>query len=564
MPKIPLRRSPRPGHLIVCGSTPLARRLVSELSKRYEEYVTVITKPVKRGDPRKIESSGTVRVVETTQVDDDALQQAKVESARAIAVVDQDDVGNLHVALRARHLNPQIRLVVHFFNTGLGRKISRLLGDCVALSDSTVAAPSFVAGALNDTMTVNHIRLPGRTVHAVPRDRAKRGSVICGLADDTSADRPNLLPEDPDDAEIVLAVADGHGTWLTQLRRRLATAVFQMRSLVSGRLRIALLVMLALLVIGTAFFAADPRYSVWDAIYLTLLDLAGATDPNSELSKVTKLTQILVTVVGISIIPVLTAAVVDAVVSARVNPYGTRRTVPYHGHVVVVGLGNVGTRVIRRLHDLGVPTVCVESNENALGVPVARSKDLHLPVIIGDATNEETLRAAAVDRARAVLAVTSDDVANLETGLQARDLRKSLRLVLRIGDDDLALRVQREFDVDVSRGVAYLAAPAFAAAMVDREVIGTLPFGRRVLLLAEVPVQPMSPLYERPISDVDEPGRVRVIALQRRGADQLEWSPDRRHLLNTHDKLLVVATRTGLGNVLASSISDNAPPDPSS
>lgn len=556
MPQLPLRRS-RPGHLIVCGSTPLAFRLVEELSKRFAENVTLVMPPTKRTDRRRLSLPSNVRVIEAVTVDADALRAASIETARAIAVVNQDDVGNIHVGMRARDLNHEVRLVLHFFNTRLGRQVSTMFGDCVALSDSGVAAPSFVAAAIDDTMTVNHVRLPGRTVYASRRSRVKRHRVICTLADSSTAERPNMLPDAETASDIVLAVADGHSTRWAEIRRRVHAVGLHLRTLISGRLRAALLVMVALLVLGTVMFATDPQYTIWDAVYLTLLDAAGATDPNRDLTKLTKVTQILITVVGISIIPLLTAAVVDGVVSARLQPFTTRRRMPYHGHVVVVGLGNVGTRVIRRLHDLGLQVVAVEGDKHAMGVPVARSKQLRIPVIIGDATREETLLAAAVDNCRALIAVTSDDVANLESGLQARDLRKDLRLVLRIGEDDLAGRLQRNFGVDVSRSVSFLAAPAFAAAMIEREVVGTIPVGRRVLLVADVPVRPGSPLYGHTIADVYEPGRVRVIALRRRGETSYDWTPPDDHQLATDDQLTIVATRTGLGQVLTNSIADD-------
>lgn len=564
MPQLPLRRSaPRPGHLIVCGETPLASRLVDELVARYEENVTFITPPRRRGsgERRRPQVKG-VTVVEATEVDDEVLRDANIATARALAIVNQDDVGNLHLALRARALNPDVRLVVHFFNTQLGKRVSGLLGECTPLSDSEVGAPSFVAAAFDDAMTLNHVRLPGRTLYAAPRSRVRRRRVICGLVDDPTSDEPTVLPDDPADAGVVLAVADGRTNLLAALRVRLATSMFHLRSLVTGRLRAALAIVFTLLVLGTVLFRVYGHITIWEAMYQTLLDIAGATNPDDESlggGPMVKITKVIVTVLGISIIPLLTAAVVDAVVGSRLHPYTTRRRVPYRGHVIVVGLGNVGTRAIRRLHDLGIPTVCVESNENALGIPVARSRRLRMPVIIGDATREETLQAASAETCRAVLAVTSDDVTNLETGLQARELRPDLRVVLRIGNDDLARRVHQTFGVNVSRSVSYLAAPAFAAAMLEREVVGTLPVGRRVLLIARVPVRGGSMLVGYRLGDISEEGQIRVIALQQGDRAYPDWSPSSDHVLAPGDELYVVATRTGLSRVLGSSIGDSLP-----
>src|SRR3712207_8666240 len=56
----------------------------------------------------------------------------------------------------------------------------------------------------------------------------------------------------------------------------------------------------------------------------------------------------------------------------------------------------------------------------------------------------------------------------------------------RLFDGDFADRVERAFRIDVSRSVSYLAAPAFAAAMLQRDVIGAIPVNRRVLLIADL------------------------------------------------------------------------------
>jgi Trk K+ transport system NAD-binding subunit len=171
-----------------------------------------------------------------------------------------------------------------------------------------------------------------------------------------------------------------------------------------------------------------------------------------------------------------------------------------------------------------------------------------------------------VGNARALLLLTSSDVVNLEAALQGRALRDDLRVVLRLFDDDLAERVERVLGIAISRSVSRLAASAFAAAVVERQVIGTMSIGRAVLLIADVPVVAGSPLAGQPLSVANEPGEARVIALRQRGADSrddLNWTPRAAELLAPQDRLIVVATRAGLGRLLARSIAPITQPDAS-
>ncbi|WP_425275933.1 NAD-binding protein, partial [Streptomyces africanus] len=91
------------------------------------------------------------------------------------------------------------------------------------------------------------------------------------------------------------------------------------------------------------------------------------------------------------------------------------------GHVVLLGLGKIGTRVLTRLRELHIPVVCVESDPEARGMATARR--LRVPVVLGDVTQEGVLEAAKIHRAHALLALTSADTTNLEAALYARSVR---------------------------------------------------------------------------------------------------------------------------------------------
>jgi len=153
---------------------------------------------------------------------------------------------------------------------------------------------------------------------------------------------------------------------------------------------------------------------------------------------------------------------------------------------------------------------------------VLLARRIGVPVVFGDASRGDTLRAAYLGTSRALVAVTNNDITNLEAALHGRALSRDLRVVLRLFDSDLAEGVQRNFNITISRSVSYLAAPAFAAAMLDRQVLGTIPVGRRVLLIAEVPIHAGSRLDGSACSTVNTARQARVIAIHRHGTDTLQ------------------------------------------
>ncbi len=490
-----------------------------------------------------------VRVVEADRLDEDAFRAAKVESARAVAFVDQDDVGNIHAALRVQEINPDIRLVVRIFNTNLGRRLRELFTDCAFLSDASIAAPAFVAAALGE-VAPNHARLPERTLHVTRRGDVPASKVICELGDFLRPDP--VTPDDSDDANLVLAIADGVREPLRQGRfRRLPHMVVWswIRGIFVRKLRIATLAMIAVLVVGSIMYGALVGHidHWYDSLYYTLLTAAGGAEPNEDLKWPEKIIQTVVMLSGIALVPLVTAAVVDGVVGARLAVTVGRLRDSTQAHVVVVGLGNVGTRVLIQLHDLGLPVVAVDQDAGALGVRFANER--RIPVIQGDATQEATLRAAKVDSCRALVAVTSDDVKNLEAALHARSMTQDPRIVLRLFDSDLAARIQRHGKIAASRSVSHLAAPNFALAMVERKIFDTIPVGSRLLLFADFPVVAGCDLDGRWVSEAHVPGKARVIALGEPG-DHAVWPAPADHQLTSGDRLIVLATREGVGRMV--------------
>jgi Trk K+ transport system NAD-binding subunit len=544
MPALPQRADRLSDHLIVCGDGPLAYRITEELTSRYGEQVTVILPSALRKHGPQISALPGVQVLEHPELSSQAFTDAGVQAARALAVLWQDDVGNLHAGLRAQELNPGLRLVLAIFNRRLGDHIRLFFPDCTVLSGTAMSAPSFVAAALGEPAP-SHVRVQRRTLYVARQADVAPSHVICGLATLTGDPAaPRLLPPGADDADLVLAVADGTPrNPLTRRRDPARAFAGLLRRLVWHKFGMVFTALLAVIAVGFGLLAAA-RYSISNAVYLTLMDLTGSALTNPALSGPEKTSQVLLTVDGMAFIPVVTAIVVGARLTGSVR----RAPRPPGDHVIVVGMGNVGTAVTGQLHDLGFDVVCVDNNPGAIGMPMARQ--LGLPVVIGDAVREETLRTASLDTCLALVSVTSQDIVNLETALNARAFREDLRIVLRLTDDDLAERLQKTIGNTISRSVPYLAAPAFAAAMLEHQVLRTIAVGRHVLLIADVRVGDQAGLAGSSLAGTEQGGQARVLALQVSGSPGFDWAPQRGYLLAAGDRLIVLATRRGLGPFL--------------
>ncbi|MFV2019586.1 NAD-binding protein [Micromonospora sp. LOL_023] len=543
-------------HYVVCGQDPLAFRVVNELVAA-SAAVTVIVPTRLRPDGPDMRSIKGIRLLRADRLTEHTFRSAGLVGARGLALLAQDDVGNINSALCAQEVEPNLRVVMRMFNTRLGSRVKRLFVDCEVLSDASMAAPAFVAAALG-VVSPTHFRHGGRTLHVAARDEVRAEHVICGLADLRDAHGPRVLPADSASADLVLAEAAGAQAGPVRAARRISRArqrarvwrepARALRSFATRKIGIATIGVLAVVVLFGMLLSRAEGVSVAEAVYLTVVMTLSGADPDLGKSAPVQIMQVVLSLAGLALIPLLTAAVVDAVVNARLAYTDQRTRAERGGHVVVVGLGNVGTRVMWQLHDLGVEVVGVDKDPQARGASIAR--DLGISLIIGDGSQEEILRSASVATCRALVIVSTDDVTNLQAALYARELNSEVHVVLRLFDGEFAGRIQRTFNIGISRSVSYLAAPAFAAALMDREVIATIPVGRHVLLVAEVIVAAGSALDGRTLAAAGTNPGVRVIAFAHFGEPGPIWLPNSGFRLHARDRITVVARRSGLSWLL--------------
>jgi Trk K+ transport system NAD-binding subunit len=523
----------------------MAYRVVEALTSRYGAQVTAV---VTRSEhdvwgPRIKSLPGVVTIDADDRVDVATLLDVGLEGVAAMSLLDQDDGGNVDTALLAQELNPEMRIVMRMYNLRLGERIASLMNNCVVLSAGEIAAPAFVAGALGESGTP--VAVADRTLIATKRNLTSPDSILFGLANtNVGVGPPDELPADESTCDLVLARSAAPPKPKPPRPRRGVTVV---SVLYAARIWEIATVLLFFLVLGTAAMTVV-NHDVARSVYITVLsELAGA-NPSATAGEAEQLTMIMLTIVSIALIPALTAALVDSTVRARLR--AERGDIPagLSGHVVVVGLGHVGVRVAHLLHNRGIEVVAIERDLAVEGIHAVRQ--MGIPIVVGDASNADVLAMAKISSARALIVVSTDDVTNLEISMTAHAAKPDLRLIVRLFDAEFARRVQNAFGFTLSRSVSYLAAPAFAAAMLGRQVLATIPVRRHVLLVAELPVRVGSRLEDQTVADVNRPGEARLLAIRNGQDDQTVWLPAVDRRLASTETLVVVANRSGFNRLL--------------
>lgn len=129
-------------------------------------------------------------------------------------------------------------------------------------------------------------------------------------------------------------------------------------------------------------------------------------------------------------------------------------------HIVICGLGNVGSRVVESLRALSVPVIAIEkrTTDSRAGIIEA----LGVPVLYGDARNDEILLQAGVRHAKTIVCATDDDLTNVEVAVDAKRENPSIRVVMRMFDQRVAHKMRTALDLDETFSTSALAAPLIA------------------------------------------------------------------------------------------------------
>jgi Trk K+ transport system NAD-binding subunit len=575
------------GHVIVCGLHGVGLLIVEELSLSGVPAVVVDDHP-EPALARTLHGWGVPHVTGSPR-SPDTLAGAGLAGAAAVICALEEDLETLETAMLTRELRAGVRVIVQLSNPAVGRALKAIdisVLDVAGLSapsiaqaclrapqDFTLAGQRFRAAAARPPRAGTLRELYGALTPvavlppaAGPEMSGSGGVVICPGRDHRVApgDEVTLLGT-PEEVRAAGLPGPG-GTAPVRASRRVALLHQLAMSLVQAadrRLAIALAALFTVLVGSTvvlrlAYHLPGARqFPLLDAVYFTVetLTTVGYGDFTFRHQSPWLMGgAIILMLLGALFVAVFFALLTNVLVSRRIEEQlGRRRVTGRAGHVLVIGLGAVGLRVVQQLMAAGADVVVVEKSEHNRHLQQARA--LGVRVVIADATQPEVLESVSLAGAAAVAVLTSDDLANLETGLAVRDQLGSrwetTPVVLRIFDPRLARSVRVHFGFEHVRSTAALAAPWFVGAALGLEVLSTFYAGAQPLLVARFTVTPDGGLAGLAMGDLA--ARTRVLALSRTSDDgSLEYPPrrgtrfragDRAYVIGPYEELLAVLRR---------------------
>lgn len=437
----PDRQDAPPGTMVVIGVTDVGRRACALMTRR------------------------GIRVRHLDEPSDADLRAALTSDVSAVAVLLHDDVRALRYSLVVEHVRPGIRLFVAMFDATARAQLERTVPNCVVLSPASIAVPSMVAAALD-------------TGHAAIR-RATSSSVRTWVAIDPPAGGHDASSDASAATGTIepFRVAPG-------VRRRgvLGTLRGQLRPYDAGSAVLLGGALGLLLVIAVDTLVGLRHDSFIRALYDATRTTATISAPELADEPAVLAWATLAALLVMGFTAAFAAGIVHHLLSGRHVALVGRRVMPRSGHVIVVGMGQVGLRLAQELRALGVAVLGVERHSSAPGLSLAR--DLGIPVIIGDAGSRAILRRAGLSRSLALVAAGSEERDNIAVAIAAQAISPSTTLVIRAGSDDAIDETQSLFHigpvVDVNGLTAAFVVDAitrstpFAVVMGSAVVRGTL------------------------------------------------------------------------------------------
>ncbi|MFZ0549080.1 MAG: potassium channel protein [Candidatus Promineifilaceae bacterium] len=313
-----------------------------------------------------------------------------------------------------------------------------------------------------------------------------------------------------------------------------------------------LLALAAVLLIGTLGYRLLEQWSYIDALYMTVITLSTVGFGETRaLSPIGRIFTIFLIVLGVSTVAYALSSIGEYILNVRVGPRVRERRImrminKFEDHFIICGFGRVGRSSYETLKEANRQIVIIEKADAHAEDPL----NMGLTVVVGDATRDETLRNAGIEKAKGLVICGGSDSDNLFIVLSARALNPNLFIVARtVSPENESKMLRAGADRVVSpytiggRHMANLLSRPHVTDFLD---VVTLDSGLE-LWLEELEIGKSSEIAGQTVIEADLRRRTGAILIALlRGKDSQALLPDESTRLDFEDKLIVLGTKEQL------------------
>jgi voltage-gated potassium channel len=311
------------------------------------------------------------------------------------------------------------------------------------------------------------------------------------------------------------------------------------------RIRNAIIALAIAVVFGTVGFTLIEGWPLGDSFYVTVQTLTtvgyGDIPPRSVVGRGFA---VLIMLIGVGGVALAATTIVQSIVQSELlSTFGqrrqSRRMQKLHDHYIICGSGRVGSHLVRDLQRSDQAMVIVEHD----AARAAEFSQRGFNVLIGDATLEDTLREAGVERARGLAACLPNDADNVYVVLTARDLNPRLLIVARAAEEQAEAKLVRA-------GANHVVAPTIIgghrmAVSLTKPAVGEffdLITGSKLGLgFEQVMVEKGSQLVGRPLRETPIRAELGIVIISIRRADgEMLFNPAGDTTIDAGDILIAI------------------------
>ena len=462
--------------IIIAGFSKLSNLIYNQLKQSHRYRLRVI-------DRKQIEDIESSRFTKGQISSGDVLIKAGIKHSEYLIVMTPDEDLNLMTALVASNLNSDIKIFVLINNFILSKRIESMYNNIIPISPQKFISP-FIYSLSSKENSIGFFNFEDHMYSVFAKD------------DTIEVEKNSVVHQD-------------HKKKSFTLLKKIA-AYFRYYKVISqddNLLNYTFVFVFVFILLMSFFVFTDGITDTFvDGFYfaVTMITTIGFGDINFlESSQIAKFIGSIGMIFGAVLMTILNAAIVNVLVKRTLKKSDVLLSIPSKDHTIICGIGNTGKEYISMYKRYEQQDQIVGVDK--LDIQDQIKSDSMIPLITGDAENEETLDKLFINNAESLIITTESDITNVNIALLARFKNKDVNIITRINNSSIARYLNTSDSksriIDVSHIISEI---VMSNIIFPNSVIGVTMEENRYISVLKVPIVYFSSLPNISFAELEE------------------------------------------------------------